>query len=455
MQNSYYHLYCPKGVQSRYKLLVFNASNEPFLPLTDFYDDVSRKISGSSALSYLQCLLPFFSWLDKHSNYQGKRVQWSDSPEALRIAVEDYLMDEMACKVREKDSFRFINRSNKSPNTVHRFLSALKSFYKSLITLRQYSYPNPLIDSHAILDDYKTNTEGVRENKPRMPAEAGTEEPLLHRRLTDSYFKLINEEWQPEIIDDTLLYHKVKQAGNQANWSLREKVIARMLFETGARASEVIKLTIGDYRSRKSFQEVSTFSKGSHGRRVKFLRFSKDTTKLLFQYINKERKIFDPIERDFNLLPNDAPMFLTERGTPLSYQTWYPHWDKVMTLMDIRLNPHKTRHWFVTTSIREIYNVSKTDAEIAQRKDELIKYMKWRQKDTIEVYEHYFDEERHRGFHDMMLENLAEKEKEYMKQIKQKRTKKPALTVVDAAKDMELKIDIQALLDLDDLEDEL
>ena len=108
--------------------------------------------------------------------------------------------------------------------------------------------------------------------------------------MTDSYFKLINEEWQPEIIDDPLLYHKVKQAGVQVNWSLREKVIVRMLFETGARASEVIELTIGDYRARKSFEEVSTFNKGSHGRRVKFLRFNKDTTKLLFQYINQERK---------------------------------------------------------------------------------------------------------------------------------------------------------------------
>ena len=69
-----------------------------------------------------------------------------------------------------------------------------------------------------------------------------------------------------------------------------------MLFETGARASEVIELTIGDYRARKSFEEVSTFNKGSHGRRVKFLRFNKDTTKLLFQYINQERKN-DPLGR--------------------------------------------------------------------------------------------------------------------------------------------------------------
>ncbi|MES5844488.1 MULTISPECIES: site-specific integrase [unclassified Bacillus cereus group] len=450
MRDSYYHLRCPKGVQSRYTLLVFEPNNKVFLPLTDFYDDASRKISESTALSYLQCLLPFLTWLNKHSNYQGKRVQWNDFPEAIRVAVEDYLMDEMACKIREKDSFRFVNRSNKSPNTVHRFLSALKSFYKSLITLKQYGYSNPLIDSHAILDDYKRNTEGIGENKPRMPAEAGTENPILHRRLTDSYFKLINEEWQPKIIEDPLLYHKVKQAGNQVNWSLREKVIVRMLFETGARASEVIELTIGDYRSRKSFEEVSTFNKGSYRRRVKFLRFSKDTAKLLFHYINQERKKFDPLNRDFDSLPNDAPMFLTERGTSLSYQTWYPHWNKVMHMMDIRLNPHKIRHWFVTTSIREIYNVSKTDTEIQQRKHELIKYMKWKQKETIEVYEHHFDEERHRSFHDNMFMHIVEQEKNYIKQQKQKRTKKSFLDVVD--KEKELEIDIQALLD--DLEDE-
>ncbi|MEI4605903.1 hypothetical protein WAG19_29345 [Bacillus cereus] len=118
----------------------------------------------------------------------------------------------------------------------------------------------------------------------------------------------------------------------------------------------------------------------------------------------------------------------------------------------MRLNPHKTRHWFVTKSMREIYNVSRTDAEIKQRKDELIKYMKWRQKDTIEVYEHHFDEERHRSFHDNMLAQIAEKEKEYMEQLKQKRTKKPILTVVDTANETELEVDIQVLLE--ELEDE-
>jgi hypothetical protein len=238
----YYYVYCPDGVESRYELLVFDHEDHPFLPLTDFYHDCKGRISSSSALSYLQCLLPFFSWLEEYSNYLGERVQWSDQPEAIRVAVEDYLMNEMACKVREKDSFRFVNLTNKSPNTVNRFLSAVKAFYKSMTLLRQYPYYNPLIDSEAILSDYRSRTEGVRANKPRMPSIGGTEDPIPSRRLTDSFFKLINEEWQPQIINDPHLPYQVYQAGKKVNWSNREMVIARMLFETGARASEIIEL---------------------------------------------------------------------------------------------------------------------------------------------------------------------------------------------------------------------
>jgi hypothetical protein len=309
-------------------------------------------------------------------------------------------------------------------------------------------YSNPLIDSNEILNDYKSNIEGVRKDKPRMPPEAGTEGDTPHRRLTDSYFKLINEEWQPEIIGDIHLPYQVYQAGKKVNWSQREIVIARMLFETGARASEVIELTIGDYRSRKSFQEVSTFNKGSHGKRVKFLRFSKDTVKLLMRYINTERKQFDELQRNFNTLPDEAPIFLTKLGSPLTYESWYYHWDKAMKVCEIKLNPHKTRHWFVTSRLREIYNTSKTEAEIKQRKNELIKYIKWKDEETIKVYEHYFDEESHRKALDGMLESLALQEKEYIEQKSKKRKKKPTLTVInDYFEDIEIDDEIQELLD--------
>lgn len=447
LMGSYHYYYCPQGIKSRYELLVFDGKRVPFLPLTEHYHDCIGRIDKSSALSYLKCLLPFFRWLDESSNYQGERVKWDDRPEAIRVAVEDFLMNEMDCKVREKGTFRFVNRTSKSPNTVNRFLSALKSFYKSLIRLKQYNYSNPLLDSYAILDEYKNLTEGVRKDKPRLPAEAGTEDAIPHRRLTDSYFKLINEEWQPEIIDDPYLPSKIYQAGKKVIWSLRELVIARMLFETGARASEVIKLTIGDYRSRKEFQEVSAFNKGSHGRRVKFLRFSKDTVKLLMRYINIDRIKYDKFQRTFEELPNEAPIFLTELGTPFSYEAWYYHWSRAIGKCEIKLNPHKTRHWFVTTRLREIYNTSKTEAEIKQRTNELTKYIKWKNTDTIKVYEHYFDEEKHREAHDQMLDNMAELEKEYIEQAKHNRKRKPSLTLMENSNVVNIDFELQDFLD--------
>ena len=142
-------------------------------------------------------------------------MEWNDSEEKVRVVVEEYLRHEMKCKVRDKDSFRLVSLTNKSPNTISRFLSALKSFYKSMIHLKQYTYSNPLIDGQTILHNYKEGLKGVRDDKPRMPSVAGTEEPIIHRRLTDSYFKIINEEWQPQIIDDIDLPYQVYQAGKK------------------------------------------------------------------------------------------------------------------------------------------------------------------------------------------------------------------------------------------------
>ena len=96
--------------------------------ITDIFQKFNRLLSRlykSTANSYLNNLIPFFNWLDEYSNYQGKRVQWDDNPEVIRVAVEDYLMNKMHCKVREKDTFRFVNKTNKSIKTVSRFLSAL------------------------------------------------------------------------------------------------------------------------------------------------------------------------------------------------------------------------------------------------------------------------------------------------------------------------------------------
>lgn len=314
-----------------------------------------------------------------------------------------------------------------------------------MIRLKYYPHHNPLIDGQAILHSYKEEVRGVREDKPRIPSVAGTEDPVTHRRLTDSYFKIINEEWQPQIIDDMNLPYQVYRAGKKVNWSQREMIIARMLFETGARASEIIELTVGDYRQRKNHQEVSTFNKGSHGRKIKFLRFSKDTVKRLFHYIDTERKSYDENHLEFDQLPDDAPIFLSANGTAFTYHAWYYHWKRAMIVNELSLNPHKARHWFVTSRLREIYNVSKNEAEIQQRKNELIKYMKWKNPDTMNVYEHHFDEAKHREAHEHMLEQMAQGEQKYTKQRKSSR--KPRLAVIETTNIELIDEDLQELLE--------
>ena len=433
--NHYYHVKCPEGVVSKkFKLIVFDKHRKPFLPLTVFYKEALGRISDSSAESYLKTLYPFFTWLHKGSNYQGKTVKWNDETHIIRVAIEDFLMNEAHCKIATSDSKTYYNvkLTNKSPNTVSRFLSALKSFYKIIIHVKMYPYPNLLIDAQAILDEYQTQIEGVREGKPRMPKEAGTEEPFPQRarRLTDSFFKVINGEWKPQIIDDPHLPFMIYKAGQDSKWKLRDEIITRMLFQTGARAREVIELTFGDYRARYDKGEFATFNKGSDGKRTKFLKVDNDTLKLLDRYIHGERKKVDRIRLKLNDIPDETPIFLNQYGSPYTYDAFLKNWLIIMEKAEIKINIHKTRHWFVTRSIRMIREEYKDKTEQAKAIERLRIYMNWSPKaDTMKVYEHYVDEKDYVAEqHDILLERMKKEQEEYLNQLKsRKRVKQPSV----------------------------
>ncbi|OAB27470.1 hypothetical protein PMSD_23495 [Paenibacillus macquariensis subsp. defensor] len=83
--------------------------------------------------------------------------------------------------------------TNKSSKSVQLFLSALKNFYKTMIRMGMYVEANPLTDLE--FDNNLSDRQGVRPNRPRVFQAVGTEEPMEYRRQTDSYFKIINEEW--------------------------------------------------------------------------------------------------------------------------------------------------------------------------------------------------------------------------------------------------------------------
>ncbi|MGV7116681.1 tyrosine-type recombinase/integrase [Paenibacillus kyungheensis] len=385
--------------------------------MTEFYYYQQKRISESSALSYLITLERFFSWLVKSSNYKGTQVNWFDNHMAIRAAVEDYLIYQMGCKLRSKENFQYVIMTKKSPQTINHFLAAIKSFYKTAVHLKLYGFQNPLVDANYNISMGSFNSRSMRYNKPRLPKIAGTEIPSnsSYRSQSDSYFKLVANDWKPNIIADIDLPYIIYRAGSEVRWSLRDEVIIRLLFETGARINEILELTIGDYRQRVNQYEIATLNKGSEKRRIKFLRFSQDTLKLLIRYINGERKMYAHEKNSFIKLSDNEVIFLTRRGNPYNYNAFYSQWSKIITHAKLKMNIHKTRHWFVTNMIRNIYDTSSDSAEVERKKHELINYMKWKDPETIKVYEHYFNEALFREVHENMAKKMQEYEQEYFK----------------------------------------
>ncbi|MBY0160181.1 site-specific integrase [Cytobacillus firmus] len=405
---------CPPNIDSKYSLIVFDYNGSPFIPLTEYFHDEKGRIADSSIINYLNILLPFFYWMDLNSSYRGSRVTWDMPPEAIRVAVKDYLRVEMYCKVRHWNTFELVRQTKNSPDTINRFLAALKSFYKSMIRLNNYPHENPLVDN---LSEKIHILSGFRSGRPRMPSAAGTETPFrsTYRGQSDSYFKMYQNEWFPVILDDATLPSQVYDAVKTAKLTLRDQVIIRMLFETGARVSEVIEVTIGDLRARRSIREIATFNKGSNGRRTKFLLFSNDTYILLMRYLKTERIKHDTLGLPHDKLPDDAPLFISNRGTPYNYHAWYAHWKKAIQNSSLKINPHKTRHWYVTNVMRTIYETSANDSERTIRIREFVRYMRWRSKETLVVYEHFFDEKKQLELIDKVHKNMKEEEEKYYK----------------------------------------
>jgi integrase len=273
-----------------------------------------------------------------------------------------------------------------------------------------YVYDNPLVDLKATIAMSTANAVIERERglmPPSMPEISGVVEPRhRRRRFSDNYFKLEGEEWVPQIIDDPDFRALVHKGGALVGWRLRERCVTALLFDTGARISEVTGLTLGDWVARGMRVESRAFSKGSRGRRVKFLRFSNNTAKMLGRYFNTERRMHDPyrytlqhylrLAKSTSLDLYKVPLFLTSRGTQLTPKLYRDHyWNPACAAVNLVADVHQTRHWYVTMAIRNIYETSISDGESERRKEDLIAYMGWKSKATIEVYEHYFSAVRH------------------------------------------------------------
>ncbi len=420
-RGNYHFVPRPPSTSHQHPYLVFDHQDRLHFHLTIFGKEAVTQHSDGTARVYLYAILPFFSFLETDTWQQQAGRRWDGAPEAVRQAVDDYLVQCCQCKVREhRFGFQLVSITQGTKSTIRVFLSGLKLFYRVMKQQGYYSFANPLVDPvstlYSVVEEHLSETDEY----PRLPDISGVEKPRHKQRLSDSYFKLEGETWIPQVIDDSTLPSKLLAGGRMIGWNLREECVLRILFESGCRISEVVGLTLGDWMARGMLQEANAFNKGSHGLRTKFLRFSSDTAKLLRRYIDEERRRHDPAGRRLSDYVQDAkshqinmnfvPLFLSTRGTPLSAKTFRENfWNPACMAAGIDADIHQSRHWYITQAVRQIYETAQTEAEVKRRLRELIEYIKWKQGwQTIEAYEHYFDATRHADIQDMVYQKMDE-----------------------------------------------
>lgn len=412
----------PQGVEHRHPFLVFDCQERLHLPLTVFGKAATERLDVKTVQTYLYAVWPFFTFLEADPWQVRAERQWTSPPEQIRQSIDDYLVQRLQCLVQpHTHGFHLVSLTAGTKSTLRVFLSGLKLFYRIAQEQGVYPFPNPLVDPFSVTLAEVTTQLEQEDGTPRMPEVSGVEAPRRKQRLTDSYYKLVGEEWVPQVVDGLAFRQQVLDGGRSLpRWNLRSECVTRLLFESGARVSEVVGLTLGGWAARGYQREARAFNKGSHGRLTKTLRFWPDTVKLLQRYFDEERCKLDPQgytladyrhlaeQRRIDLLT--IPLFLSDQRTPLSAKTYREHaWNPACQAAHMDADVHQARHWFVTMMVREIYLQAKNAAQVQADRQGLIHYMRWKSgEETLAAYDHYFDRLRQAELQDGLVTKLEQ-----------------------------------------------
>jgi hypothetical protein len=335
----------PKTVEHQHPFLVFDDHDRLHMPLTIFAKEACTRVSPKTVQTYLYSILPFFGWLDSDVWQQRAGVTWDAAPLQVRRAIDDYLTQKLRCQVQpHHQGWKFIAITVGTRSTLRIFLAALKMFYQVMHERGTYEFANPLVDSMSVtiaVVQAHLDREEDEQTPPHMPEQSGVEASRTRprHRLTDSYYKLEHEEWLPQIIDDPKLPGLILEGGQKLPLKYtrqRDEVVTWLLFDTGARVSEVTGLMLGDWTALGTHTKARAFNKGSYGRRIKTLSFYDDTVILLKRYFDEERIRFDPNGyqlEDYLLLSKrkqmdlqTIPLFLTAQATQLTPKDYREHY---------------------------------------------------------------------------------------------------------------------------------
>lgn len=388
-------------------------------PLTLFARQGQSYVSIKTLREYLRQVIKFVCFTERAKSQMLIYRRWDDEPDCIRQTIRDYLVDELSCGVSDLvDGRQYIKLNNAHRSEIKFLMAGLNLFYKIMIVWDLYQYDNPMI----FLDTEQDATQEDVKPYPKMPEISGVAESPPSGRYSDAYYRLEEEIWVPQLIDNELFYSEVLEAfGGCCKFSgLREICIVRLLFETGARIFEIMSLTLEDWLQLGAVGQANAPNKGSRGRRTKFISFTAETATLLKRYIDEERSLLDPDGRklsDFKKLNGTQqslkyyPLFLNHQGRAMTanhFRDYY--WRPLCQQCGLAVHIHQTRHWYVTTSIRSIYRECKDKVEINKAINDLIEYMKWRRGwDVINTYNHYFDALREAKRKEEMFSDLKAK----------------------------------------------
>jgi integrase len=397
---------------SSYRYHVVREDGLPDEPLTAFIEEQQHSLAVGSVSLYTRELLAFLNW--SQADPIAIRNGWTamGSSNQVRQLVRQYLSVAASCKIAVRPDrlglkVAYVNETMGTHINTRAFLCALRRFYDFLIEHSDYKDANPLAVagySAAIRELNHSRHAMMREVTGRnsMPRASGVDPPT-DIRLSSNFFRCAGREWLPQSVDDPVFPSAVYAAGREYGWGLREFCIVRTLFESGARISEVTGLTAADWAVSRFLNQFSACNKGSLGIRTKRLVVSHGLANLYRRYFDDAecgRLLRDPdhhsvrdLQRILSDNPNrlsSIPIFLTERGTPMSsnlFRDYY--WRPALKASGIHAHPHQARHWFVTNALRSIEATASGEQDQRRRKEELIQYMKWRSGEKmLNAYEH-------------------------------------------------------------------
>jgi site-specific recombinase XerD len=398
---------------SPYRRLVLDRDWRPVGPLNEWYRLRAGIGAPSTRDTYLRVLSPFFGFLLMHD------WAWDAEPLLMRAYTRAYLQAVGCVLRRDREWDGFVVATTAlaplSPSSLALFLAAARDFYEILIdgewdavTNRHcsyYPYSNPMY-SEVLRRWERDHLRFVRNAGAPDWAGVRGERRAVSQHRPVGYFRARGQIWQPPVAGEAKTVRVLIGAGVRYMIDvapLRDRVILRLLDETGARLHEVLAMTAGGYRKGHS-QLIGVRAllrnKGSLGREIKPVTFEPETDYLLHRYVRTMRCTHDP-ERHMRMedLGDEAPVFLSRGGRQLSDSAFQVHWRRLRLKVERafrasplrlpKLTPHVIRHLHATERVALAAELAQGDRERQRALVAAVQHdLFWQSSDTIQIYNH-------------------------------------------------------------------